>query len=196
MDTLMKRKIFIQDYYLDFTFSHNLNLERRFFVNIEWEGEEYIEIMCEQNSAFEKNGLRKTFSTDFLDIDEIKLKSKKDNIYTIELEIDLTKEDIYKKITDCINQNPEEWIKFVHKSAKKRKKPINDEIINYQLNLYKETNEKIKEFWLNFDENHKTIIVNKSDDFERFSQFRVYLNYLKLDSKLEEKNSKIKKNKI
>ncbi len=192
----MKRKIFIQDYYLDFTFSDNLNLERRFFVNIEWEDEEYLEIMCEQNSAFEKNGLKNTFSTDFLDTDEIKLKSKEDNIYTIELEVDLTKEDIYKKVTDCINQNTDEWIKFVHKVAEKRKKPINDEIINYQLNLYEKTNEKIKNFWLNFDENHKTIIVNQSDDFEKFSQFRSYLNYLKLDAKLEEKNSKIKKNKI
>lgn len=192
----MKRKIFIQDYYLDFTFSDNLNLERRFFVNIEWEDEEYLEIMCEQNSAFEKNGLKNNFSTDFLDTDEIKLKSKEDNIYTIELEVDLTKEDIYKKVTDCINQNTDEWIKFVHKVAEKRKKPINDEIINYQLNLYEKTNEKIKNFWLNFDENHKTIIVNQSDDFEKFSQFRSYLNYLKLDAKLEEKNSKIKKNKI
>lgn len=192
----MKRKIFIQDYYLDFTFSDNLNLERRFFVNIEWEDEEYLEIMCEQNSAFEKNGLKNTFSTDFLDTDEIKLKSKEDNIYTIELEVDLTKEDIYKKVTDCINQNTDEWIKFVHKVAEKRKKPINDEIINYQLNLYEKTNEKIKNFWLNFDENHKTIIVNQSDDFEKFSQFRSYLNYLKLDAKLEQKNSKIKNNKI
>jgi hypothetical protein len=193
----MKRKIFIQDYYLDFTYMPNsLNLERRFFVNIQWDNDEYLEIMCEQNSAFEKNGLRNTFSTDFLDIEEIKLKSKEDDIYTIELDIDLTQENIYQKVTECINENTEEWVKFVHKIAEKRKTTTNEKMIEHHINLYKKTNETIKSFWLNFDENHKTIIVNQKDDLDTFSQFRSYLNYLKLDAKLEEKNNKTKKNKI
>jgi len=193
----MKRKIFIQDYYLDFTYMPNsLNLERRFFVNIQWGNDEYLEIMCEQNSAFEKNGLRNSFSTEFLDIEEVKSKSIEDNIYTLEIEVDLTKDDVFKKITENLNDNPENWIEFIHKISEKRKTPVNDEIINHYVNLYKKRNEKIRNFWLNFDENHKTIIVNDKNDFDTFSQFRAYLNYLKLDSKLDKKNNHIKKNKI
>ena len=119
-----------------------------------------------------------------------------DNIYTLEIEVDLTKDDVFKKITENLNDNPEDWIKFIHKISETRKIPINDEIINHYVNVYKKTNDKIRNFWLNFDENHKTIILNDRNDFETFSQFRAYLNYLKLDSKLDKKNNHIKKNKI
>lgn len=191
------KKIILEDCYLDYTYSNTLNLERRFFVNIELENNQFLVFMNEQNSVFTKYGLRNTFSIEELDFERKNENEQESNYKTYyqDFEIDFLRNDITEEITKRINFSTENWIEFVRKRSLKNNQKLNNEIEEKYIQLFQNVNEEIKKFWLNIEDRKKGIIFddNNAEEVKEFEEFFQYVqtikSYKELTAKLSNQNN-------
>ena len=189
------KKIILDDIYLDYTYSNTLNLERRFFVNIELENNQFLVFMNEQNSVFTRDGLINTFSIEELDFERKNTHEQKNNykMYYQDFEVDFLRKDITEEIIKRMNFSTENWIEFVRKRSFKNNQKLNNEIEEKYIQLFQNVNEEIKNFWLNIEEQKTKIIINNQEHKNEFEEFFQYVktikSYKELTSKLSSQNN-------
>ena len=189
------KKILIEDYYLNYSYATNLNLERRFFVNIEWEENLSFIILNEQTSVFSKYGIKNIFTVEKKNIEEMKKEMPSDgNQKSIQyFEIDLEKDNLFEEIKNKIKFSTENWNRFVKESSLKKNILLTAETEKNQLEIFNQVNKQIEKFWQNICENklNMNIEILEVQDMPKLEEFLKYIEYSYLSSKLaNKKNSK------
>lgn len=180
------RKIVLEDYFLDYTFSKELNIERRFFVNIEWTEGFYLVFMNEQNSAFKKNGLINTFLIEKIDFEK---KIKKEKNKDIEFILFTLMEDkkFLEELKNKINFNIEKWLLFIQKASDNHNIFLTKEMKHNWVEIFHNTNKEIENFWLTIENQKNKIMLVDSSYKDNFEEFYKYIQYNQLNKILVEK---------
>jgi hypothetical protein len=185
------RKILLEDYFLDYTFSKELNIERRFFVNMEWtEGFSFV-FMNEQNSAFIKNGLINTFAIEKIDFEEKMSRKKIKGIEFITFTL-MEDKNFLEELKNKISFNIEQWILFIKESSDKNKILLTKEMEHKWIETFHNANKQIEKFWLNIEnQKDKIMLVDSQNkaDFENFFKYLQYNKFHKILPKKEKINS-------
>lgn len=206
----MSINIFIQDLYLDFTYDNNVNLERRFLVELEInkENQEVLTFMSEMNSAFIK--YEKLHNVIMLDNKDIvkefnKFEEEGKNKYFKELLI-LSKENIYSHLKQVVIANIESmdeltWLEYCQKRYAQKNVEFDEEKKKIELIKFNKSNEKIKEIWNQFPQTMKEFVhageIEKAEKIpEKFANFWTEAHFHHLNEKLKKQNIHEKKPKI
>lgn len=206
----MNINVFIQDLYLDCTFDKNLNLERRFFVEIELDNEkkEVLTFMSEMNSSFIKyEKLHNIMILDNKDIAEEfnKVEVEDKNKDFKELLI-LSKENIYSQLKQMVISNIESmdevtWLEYCQKRYAQKNVKFDEEKKKLELFKFHKSNQKIKEIWNNFPYTMKEFSlggdIDKAEQInEKLSNFWTEAHFHHLNKKIKKQNIHEKKPKI
>lgn len=207
----MSVNILIQDLFLDFTFDSNMNLERRFFVEIEIDAKnkEVLTFFSEMNSAFEKYGRldNKVIldNKDLLKEFNEKREERETEQFNQEFII-LEKSKIYTSLTKVVVSTLESldedvWLSYCEKRYIARGKVFTEENKLRELNKLKKSNEMIKQLWKNFPNNIDSFTYG--GEFEKiekipqkFANFMTEVQFLYMKEKFVNKDITEKKPKI
>lgn len=207
----MSVNILIQDLYLDFSYSKDMSLERRFFVEIELNknNQEIIVFMNELNSVFIQN--KKLHNIVLLDNKDLAYEfsikeQSKPNVQEHKELLILEKEKVFSLLKKLVINNlesrtEETWLDFCQKRYHERKIDFTAEHKKLELEKFYNSNQEIKTIWKNFPNTMKQYSLggelSKSETIHnKFSNFWSEIYFLHLDSKFEKKSLKEKKPKI
>lgn len=207
----MSVKILIQDLYLDFSYSKDMSLERRFFVEIELNknNQEIIVFMNELNSVFIQNkNLKNIVLLDNKDLAyEFSIKEEsKLNIQEHKELLILEKEKVFPLLKKLVINNLESrteeiWLDFCQKRYHDRKVIFTPEHKKLELEKFHTSNQEIKTIWKNFPNTMKQYSLggelSKAENIHnKFSTFWSEIYFMYLNNKFENKGLKEKKPKI
>lgn len=207
----MTVNILLNDLYLDFTYSKEVSIERRFFVEIEIEKEkkDVLVFMSEINSTFvkyqklnniillETKNLKDEYSTK--NEDEEKHQSYKEFLIIDKSVIHDSLKNVIENKLNSLNEN--DWLNFCEKRYFLHKVELTAELKIKEKNKFHKANEVITKLWTSFPENINEFQVGgdmeKSESIPfRFDKFLKEIQYYYLENKLPEHGLKEKKFKI
>lgn len=206
----MNISVLIQDLYLDFTFDKNVNLERRFFVEIEInkDDKEVLIFMNEMNSSFIKfEKLHNAVILENKDImEEFNELEKEDKNKNYKELLILDKSTIYSTLKQMVVANIEsiedtQWIEYCKKRYLENKSEFTEDKKLFELNKFNQSNKKIKELWSNFPITMKEFApsgeIEKAEKIsEKFANFWTEAHFNHLNEKFKKQNIQEKKSKI
>lgn len=207
----MSVNILVQDLYLDFSFSKDMSLERRFFVEIELNknNQEVLVFMNEINSVFGKT--RKLHNVVLLNNKDLAYEfstqeDSKPNVQEHKELFILEKEKIFSLLKKLVIHNLESrteevWLDFCQKRYKVRNVDFTAAQKQLELEKFHASNEQIKAVWKNFPNTMKEYNLGgellKAETIpNKFTTFWSEIYFLHLDNKFEKKQLKEKKPKI
>lgn len=207
----MTISILINDLYLDFTYSKEVSMERRFFVEIEINStkKEVLTFMCEMNSAFKKyNKLQNIVILDTKDLlEDYEEKDKKNETFQSNKEfLLLNKKCVYNSLKNVIlskidSLQDNDWLAYCEKRYAIHNIKLTEILKIEEINKFKNSNTIMKELWSSFPENISQFLLGgdmeKSETIPlKFDNFLKEIQYYHLENKLPEQGTLEKKPKI
>lgn len=201
----MNINILIQDLYLDFTHTSEVNLERRFFVELETKENEVLSFCSEMNSAFIKyhklHNMLALQDTNILEEFSKNMEDDKNQSHKELLILDKT--NLYTNLPKMVLANIESldensWLSYCKNRYEKHKVEFTEDKKNLELRKFHESNEKFKQIWQKFPETMNEFIFTQNAEqiTNKFNQLWNEAQYHYLDKKYKEQNIKDKKHKI
>lgn len=203
--------ILINDMYLDFTYSKEVSIERRFFVEIENDEktQEVFIFMSELNTSFEKHKLLKNIvllsNKDLLE-DYLEKDKEKDSFQSNKEMLVFDEKYMYTLLGKTIlakidSMEEKQWLDYCIKRYAVNKVEFTEKLQEKEIKKFHESNKTIRELWNQFPVSFENFDLGGDMKEaltipDKFSQFLKKIQYYHLNNKFSEQGKQDKKNKI